>query len=760
MPKVSPIQSSFNGGEFSPLLHGRIDLDRYKAGLKTCLGYIPTIQGALIRRPGGKYVTPVKNQTLSTRLAAFEFSTTQAYIIEIGNLYFRFYRNNGQIESGGSPYEVVTTYATADLFQLKFAQSADVLYITHPSYPPRKLTRTGHTAWTITTIAFEDGPFLPINDVAANTMTPSATTGSITLTMVNDTFVSTDVDRLVRFKDSANNWTWLKITAFTSAKIVTATVMGPDLATTTATASWRLGAWSTTTGFPAAVTFYEDRLVFIGPTSYPQRTDGSNSSDYENFAPTAADGTISDSNAFSFTLNANKVNAARWIEPGDKSLLSGTVGGEWGIKSPSDANAITPTSVDAKRSTPYGSADVQALSVGDAVLFVQRAGKKIREIQFVAGKEGFQASDLTVLSEHITAPGIVEMAHQQEPQSIVWLVRSDGVLLGMTYERDLDNLVVAWHRHILGGPSDAAGSAAKVESVAVIPSSDGTRSEVWMIVQRYVDGAVKRYVEYFDKFFEDTDDQEDAYFVDSGLTLNSPVTITAATAADPVVVTAASHGFSDGDKVLIKNVVGMTEINNLTFLVANKTANTFELTDLEGNDIDGSAYTAYSSGGEVWKMVSSVSGLDHLEGETVSILADGAVQPNQVVASGAVTLDPVAAVVHVGYGYNSDGQMLILNAGAADGTALGKTQRPHRVGILLHRSLGLKLGLALDSTLKDITFRTAADAMTRAPALFTGIISETLEADYELGSRIAWRQSQPLPSTILAVMPQMHTQDR
>jgi hypothetical protein len=142
MPKVAPLQSNFNGGEFSPLLYGRVDTDRYGTGLATCLNYKPTIQGGLIRRPGSYYVAEVKDSTKATRLVEFEFSTTQAYIIEFGDQYFRFYRNHGQI---GAPYEIASPYLEADLFDLRFTQSADVLYITHPDYEPRKLSRTGHT---------------------------------------------------------------------------------------------------------------------------------------------------------------------------------------------------------------------------------------------------------------------------------------------------------------------------------------------------------------------------------------------------------------------------------------------------------------------------------------------------------------------------------------------------------------------------------------------------------------------------------------
>jgi hypothetical protein len=200
-------------------------------------------------------------------------------------------------------------------------------------------------------------------------------------------------------------------------------------------------------------------------------------------------------------------------------------------------------------------------------------------------------------------------------------------------------------------------------------------------------------------------------------------------------------------------------VNGESYLVANVGLNTFELTDLEGNDIDSSAFTTYVSGGEAREYVSTISGLDHLEGETVDILGDGAVQPARTVDSGSITLQNPATTVHIGYGYSSRGKMLRLNAGSADGTALGKTQRTHRIGIMMHRSLGLKIGTDFDN-LDELTFRTFADNLDRAPALFTGIKSETLNADYNFENQFCWEQDQPLPSMILALMPQMHTQDR
>ena len=446
MSKVSPIQNNFNGGEISPLLYGRPDVDRYKTGLKTCKNFIPLVQGPVERRPGTVFMKEVKTSSLSTRIVRFEFSTTQAYILEFGNLYCRFYKDNSNILSATSTVsaatkanpcvvtdnghgysngdeiyltgivgmtelndkyylvagkttntyqltdidgtninstayttygsagtsaqtiELTTTYTTAHLFQLKFAQSADILYVVHPNYPPRKISRTSDTAWSITNITFSDGPYLNTN-AEETKLGLSGTTGSVTVTATDpssstvsgatradpvvvtdnaheykngdtifiasvsgmseindiffhvanvttntyelqntsdvsidgtgytaytsggtstqptkgingqDGFKSTDVGRLIRWKDAASEWTFLTITAYTDEVTVTAFIDGPDASATTATVNWRLGVWSDTTGWPAAVTFHQNRLAFAGPTDNPQRVDLSRTGD-------------------------------------------------------------------------------------------------------------------------------------------------------------------------------------------------------------------------------------------------------------------------------------------------------------------------------------------------------------------------------------------------------------------------------------------------------------------------------------------------
>lgn len=679
MPKVAPAQTSFNGGEFSPLLYGRVDADRYKTGGAVMLNRVPMVQGALLRRPPTRFVKEVKTSSLYTRVLRFEFSTTQAYIIEFGNLYCRFYKDHGNIESSpGVPAEIVTTYATADLATLKFAQSADTLYVAHQGYPPRKITRTSHTAWSISTISFLDGPYLSQNTTATTLTLSSAVVGAVTVTASAALFAATDVGRLIRFKSGGTTWAWLSITGFTSTTVVSATLMNAPNAAA-ATTTWRLGVWSATTGYPGAVTFFEDRLFWAGATGSPQRIDGSNTGDYENYAPSDSVGTIGAANAVAYTLNANDVNVVRWLCDDEKGLIAGTPGGVWVVRPSSQSEALTPTNVRATRSVKKGAAAVQPAQIGGAALFLQRAGRKVLEFMYTYATDGFSSGDLTEISEHITSTGLIEFAYQQEPISILWAPRTDGKLIGLSYDRNEQTLRAGWHRHIIGGAY--SGGDAVVESVACIPAPDGTRDELWLVVKRTINGSTKRYIEYMDAFWmHDEQAQVEGYFVDCSLAYSGvPATV--------------------------------------------------------------------------------FSGLDHLEGETVSIVADGAAHPTKVVTAGAVTLDRSASVVYIGFGYNSDLQLLRIEAGAADGTALGKTRRIHRLGILMYRSLGLKIGRNF-TDMDTVIFRTAGDDLGVAPPLFSGIHSEPFPGDYDMDGPVCLRQDQPLPSVILAVMPQMETQDR
>lgn len=338
MARVAAQLSNFTAGELSPRLDGRNDLAKYSAGCATVENMVIYPHGAAARRPGTTFIAEVKTSSAKTRLISFEFSTTQTYILELGNQYMRFYRDNGQILSSGSPYEISTPYLTAELFDIKFAQSADVMYITHPNHATRKLSRTGHTSWTLTEVDFTNGPYLDTN-TSTTTITASASTVGTgrTFTASASTFVSTDVGRLIRFRDGH-----AKVTGFTSATVVTVEIL-VDTGSASASTDWNLGAFSNTTGHPSCVSFFEQRLVFAATLSQPQAVFFSKSGDYENMDANIG-GTVADDDAIIYTIASNQVNAIRFMAAG-RTLIIGTAGGEFTVSGGGDNDAVTPTNI-------------------------------------------------------------------------------------------------------------------------------------------------------------------------------------------------------------------------------------------------------------------------------------------------------------------------------------------------------------------------------------------------------------------------------
>ena len=757
MARVAVQLTNFTGGELSPRLDGRNDLTKYPTGCKTLENFIVFPHGSAARRSGTQFVAEIKDSSKKTRLIPFEFSTTQTYMMEFGNQYIRFYKDNGQIlesdvtisgatqanpvvitatghsydngdeisitsvagmtelnnkrylvankttntfeitdvdgtningtgftayTSGGVAnrvYEIATPYLTAELFDLKFAQSADVMYITHPNHEVEKLSRSGHTSWTLTDVNFTDGPYLDDN-ITATTITTSAhtvgtgrTLTASAITGINgDTgFQTTDVGRLVRFRDGYG-----KITARTDTLNVTIEIL-EDMGSTSASTDWSLGAFSDTTGHPSCVTFFEQRLVFAGTTDQPQTVFFSKSGDYENMNENRG-GTVADDDAIIYTIASNQVNAIRFMTA-TRTLIIGTAGGEFAVSGGGTDVAITPTNILIKKQSNHGAANVDAIPAGNATLFLQRAKRKLRELAYNFDVDGYVSPDLTILAEHVTEGGLTQLSYQQEPNQIIWGVRDDGELVGLTYQREQQ--VVAWHRHKFGGTFGSGASATGYgvcESVATIPT-DNSEYQTYVIVKRTINSVTRRYVEYINDFdFDETDDT------------------------------------------------------------------TFNFLDSQLN------YSGSST--------DTITGLDHLEGQTVSILADGSTHPDKTVTSGSITLDRNVTKAKVGLGYTSLLQTMRLDAGSQDGTSQGKTKRIFDISIRLYESIGVEVGPDL-SNMERIPFRSSADAMDEGLGVFTGDKEVEFRGNYETDGFIFVRQTQPLPLTILSLYPRLQTND-
>ncbi|MCK5608531.1 hypothetical protein KAR91_42005 [Candidatus Pacearchaeota archaeon] len=848
MAKGRYIQNSFNAGEWSPLMAGRIDLDKYPNAVEQLENLVIDPRGPAVFRPGMKYIAGTKTNASVSVVIPFEFAATVAYMLEFGDSYIRFYKDQAQIESGGNPYEIASPYAAADLSGLKYCQSADVIYLFHPDYAIRKLSRAADDDWSLNTIDFRPAPTAEDPLVPETTLTLQATSGDgITFTAGAGVFKSGDVGRLIIsgagrasivdfvstsvvlcniigtfssvgpiasgawsmpgstsgeltpsidgpvgsitnltstgtsdaivklleagqdhwiasgsgtneyyllnaapgypaskpskvFENdvslteaavgslAASQWDWadndtlgydtiyirlgdgvdpdtkaasdesfvkmssgssttqlfistdvgsyikmndgfIKITTFVSATSIKGEIL-KVLSDTTATSIWTLESetWTDTNGYPSVGVFFEDRLFVAGSPAFPETVWASVVSDYENFTPG-----IEDADSMQFSLSSRQVSVIRWMEPKD-SLFIGCAGGEWRIGPEDTGEPLTPLNIIAKQRRTNGCANALPVTVDSSILFIQRENRKLREFLFRFEDNDYIAPDLTLLSEHITRGGVGQVAYQQNPLSIVWCVRDDGKLLGMTYLREQN--VVGWHLHETDG---------EVESIAVIPG-DGY-DELWMIVKR----GNARYVEMLEAFFEDTNAEYkankglNAFFVDSGITYNSTPTIT-------------------------------------------------------------------------------ITGLGHLEGESVAVLADASVVDGLTVASGQITLPTAASVVHVGLPYTGTLKQMRFNTGLEDGTAQGRKKRIPKFILRVNESGPFKAGRNAD----DLLVMSSESVETTTGGLIgitLGAIKDLFSGDIEAVNNGAWDregqltvvQDKPLPLTLLAIIPEVAT---
>ncbi len=666
MARSAPSFSAFTAGEISPRLEGRTNLEKYSQGLSDLTNMVVMPHGGVTRRPGTEYLGEVKSSAVKTRLIPFQFKTSDTYILEFGNQIMRVFRNDLQVltssaktitaitkanpgvltsnshgfsngdeifidsvggmtelngrnyrvanstthtfslvdlfgnainstslttfTSGGTAteiYETASPYAEADLFDIRFVQSADTMFLVHPSYDIRTLTRSDHNNWTFATLSIAGSPSPGLS--------------------------------------GANNR-------------------------------------------PSVVSFFEQRLVFGNTNNNPQTLFFSKNGDYDNFAV----GT-NDDDALIYTIASNQVNAIRYLSA-TRVLTVGTSGGEYVLTSTNDG-PVTPTTTLIRKYSNYGTSQIEPVQVADVTLFVQRGSRKIREFKFVGDVNtgGYQAPDMTILAEHVTKGGITQMAYQQEPDSVVWCIRADGTLLGMTYRREEE--VVAWHKHVLGG---AFGSGqAVVESIATLPTDTG-EDALFMIVKRTIDSVTKRYVEKL-KPFDFGSVSTAAHFVDSGLSYSGSSTTT-------------------------------------------------------------------------------LSGLYHLRGQTVDVLANGSSHPTATVSSGGITLNFGATTAAVGYSFTSAMKTLRIEAGSADGTSQGKPKRIHGITLRLFETVGIEVGNS-PTDVDRIPFRDSSMAMDAAVPLFTGDKDIEFRGGFDEDDRIYIQQSQALPMTILAFYPRLNTFD-
>jgi hypothetical protein len=692
--------------------------------------------------------------------------------VDINSSSFTTYTSGGV---SNKVFELVTPYTTAQLFDLKFAQSADVMYITHPEHEVEKLSRTGHTAWTLTDVDFTKGPMQDANttDTTLNPGQSAVGTGialvASAVTGINggSGFLATDVGRFVFLSDG-----YAKITGVTNTTNAVITII-TALDSASATANWQLGAFSDTTGHPSSVTFFEQRLVFAGTTNQPQTIFFSKSGDYENMDANIG-GTIADDDAIIYTIASNQVNAIRFMTA-TRTLIIGTAGGEFTVSGGGTDSAVTPTNILIKKQSNHGAANVDAIAVGNATLFLQRAKRKIRELAYNFDVDGYIAPDMTILAEHVTEGGITQIAYQQEPNQIIYAVRGDGELAGLTYQREQQ--VTAWHRHIFGGRfGNATVTVTDFANIA-----NGTR-----IVLTKADGTTTTFTSATSatsgKFHTTSSNNQTATNLKTLIDADSNFTATVSSNVVTITETSPlSTGFltvtslddstrltkTDEGKAVCESVavIPTDDTEYQVYVIIKRTINgaTRRFVEiLNVFDFDETNNTSFnfldSALSYSGSAVTTISGLDHLEGQTVSILANGATHPDKTVSSGSITLDRSSTNVKVGLAYTSLLQTMRLNAGSQNGTSQGKTKRIYDITVRMFETIGVEVGPDLDN-LERIPFRSSADLMDEGIPPFTGDKEVEFRGNYETDGFIFVRQTQPLPFTILSLYPRLQTND-
>jgi len=505
------------------------------------------------------------------------------------------------------------------------------------------------------------------------------------------------------------------------------------------TSVWALGAWSKAQGYPSVVTYFADRLVFAATPSQPQTVWMSKTSNYTDFGTSTP---LVDDDAITFTINARQVNVIRELVPmADLVIL--TAGGEWRMVTD---GVVSPTTISLRPQSYRGAADYRAEVIGNTALYIQAQGTAIRDLYYTFAEDGYNGADLTLLADHLFHGHAVDsIDFHQTPYSILWAVRDDGALLSCTYLREQE--VLGWARHDTGD-----GDA--FEDVCVIP--EGDEDACYVVVRRTINGATKRYVERFAT--RRLTDIREAVFVDSALIYDGTNV-----SADQVRVNAVT-GWTTEDSVLLTSAPGAV-------FAASNVGDEIWFTGV-GDEPVRVRITGYTSPTEVtgaplvdippelqgvytgaWALaVDTLSGIGHLEGRTVAVLADGKVQTQKVVTSGSITLDRPAAYAVVGLPITADAETLEVNVPGGESIRTKKKTIP-TVSLIVRESRGLWAGSDADH-LYEFKQRDAEPYLDPVD-LLTGTATIPISSTWNGTGRVFVRQSDPLPVAILGILPEV-----
>jgi hypothetical protein len=742
---VKTLLRSFAGGLIAPEMFGRIDLPKNQTGLQQCLNFLVLPHGPVARRPGTAWLNETRDSTTISRLIPFVYSASQAMMLELGVGYIRFHNGSGTLleangvvtsvvantvtqaahgystgdwvflsvsgaggrffkitvtgantyttaDPGGtatSPlagvnraarvYQIASPYDATNLFDLHYAQSADVITFSHTGVVTKELRRLGATNWTLTDASFTPTILAPTTPTATATV-PHATDvtpqryviTSLAADLVTESVASAQCtcNNNLGLAGNYNTVTWTAATGANRYYVykqrggtygyvgqTTGLSLVDENVTPDATQVPPENNITLNTGageYPAAVTYHEQRRWFGGPVNHAQNIYATRSATDANMTSSVP---TRDDDALQFRVASSQQNAVRHLVS-LSDLLALTAGGEFRIFSDGSASAITPKSITIKPQAYCGANNVQPVVTSGSALYVQAQGSHVREIAYnPQGTGAYATVDISMMAPHLfNGYSITQLAYCRAPDQICWAVRSDGALLGMTYVPDQQ--VFAWHQHTTDG---------FVESVAVIPENNA--DVLYMVVRRTVNGRTVRYIEVLSSRLFTT--LASCFYVDAGASYSgTPVT--------------------------------------------------------------------------------TLTGLWHLEGKTVSILADGAVVAPRTVTGGSITLDVAASAISLGLGYNSDLQTLPLDIEGAPAAGMGTMKNVNKVHIRVAQSSLVSAGPSF-SKLAPFPARAVSDPYGSPPALRNNELPLVVSPSWNSDASICLRTSDPTPLTITSM---------
>lgn len=671
------------------------------------------------------------------------------FTVNINTTAFTAYSAGG---TAAKIIQIASPYTEAQLFEFDFTQTNNELYITHKDYAPRKLTRSSHTSWTITAYAITSNPF-GTTKAAAKVITGISKANPAVVTSAAHGYANGEIVYI----STVIGMTEINKKSFTVQNVAANTfeLKDYDSSTNTAYTSGGTAEKFTAFSYPSRVTLYDQRLVFAASDSFPTKMWFSQAGELDSFIlGTAA------ASALEFKVASDQANRILWMVGAESYLAFGTPGSEYRVSGGNSTDAITPLNVSVKPTSFNGSAAVRPIRLDSYVLYTQRNGRTIRSYEYNALQDGYTSPDRTLLAEHITKSKVKQMSYTAGSPNIIWAIRNDGRKIGLTF--DPAQQVVAWHQHKTQG---------NYYSTSTIPEADGDDEE-WICVKRTVDGVVKHYVEYIpnvpdipviEDYFTDMDNeisdrddwltdlwnvQKTLNHVDCSLTYDGrdaatvDLTITGSLEAGSVVTVTASAAFFN--LAMATNLRRLQTPNGGQIEITGFTSSTV-VTGLVRYDLEASSFAA----GTWYYTARSVSGLTHLEGFTVKILADGGTTKDQEVINGTITLDEDAGYIIVGLGFVGIGKMQSLEGGAdpSQGSAQTRQRIVSRLGVQMRSSLGTKFGTSLYN-MEDPAEREIAEVAGRPPHLSDEPREIPIPDSYDLKKNIYFLHDTPTPSNI------------